>query len=36
MGLINPHVILSSRAFKRKDISELMEYVQTRMRVYDV
>ena len=36
MGLINPQVILSSRAFKRKDIRELMEYVQTRMRVYDV
>ena len=31
MGLINPHVILSSRAFRRKDIRELMEYVQTRM-----
>jgi len=31
MGLINPQVILSSRAFKRKDIRELMEYVQTRM-----
>jgi len=36
MGLINPHVILSSRAFRRKDITELMEYVKTRMRVYDV
>ncbi len=36
MGLINPHVILSSRAFRRNDISELMAYVQTRMRVYDV
>ena len=31
MGLVNPHVILSSRAFKRKDIRDLMEYVQTRM-----
>ena len=34
-GTINPHVILSSRAFRRKDIRELMEYVQTRMRVND-
>jgi hypothetical protein len=31
MGTINPHVILSSKAFRRKDINELMEVLQTRM-----
>ena len=31
MGTINPYVILSSKAFRRKDINELMEVLQTRM-----
>ena len=31
LGTINPHVILSSKAFRRKDITELMEVLKTRM-----
>jgi len=31
MGTINPYVILSSKAFRRKDITELMAFLKTRM-----
>jgi len=30
-GTINPHVILSTKAFRRKDIPELMAFLETRM-----
>jgi len=30
IGLINPQVVLSSRAFGRKDIREIMAFWQTR------